>query len=199
MRQNRQSLELDELGALTLGQPIPVFASLERWLSDAAADEAARERSQERSLRDAAEQSATFVGVLVDMAERGERVVLRTTTGRMLQGAIRAVGRDFVVIAGDASAAFVSLSGVAAVRLHPGRRSEDTSGDRAAPVDASFAALLAGVAGDRPRVQVGVTGEPHPVTGELRAVGLDVMTIALDGSTTAYVPMTNLVELIVLG
>ena len=176
-----------------------MFASLERWLSDAAAEEAARERSQERSLRDASVQSATFVGVLVDAAERGERVVVRTTTGRMLQGAIKAVGRDFVVVAGDASAAFVSLSGVAAVRLHPGRRAEDTAGDRVAPVRASLASVLAGVAVDRPRVQMGITGEPHPVTGELRAVGLDVVTIALDGMTTAYVPFENLVELIVLG
>src|SRR4051812_21674722 len=73
-------------------------AELARLLADAAADAAVSDRSQGRVLRQVAEEEATFVGVCVDLAERGVGVVIRTASGRSHRGVVVAVGRDFLVV-----------------------------------------------------------------------------------------------------
>ena len=52
-----------------------LLARLDRWVSDARSDEAAAARARERWLKQAADESATFSGVLFDLAERGAPVV----------------------------------------------------------------------------------------------------------------------------
>jgi hypothetical protein len=182
-------------------------AELARWLSDAAADAAAAERSQSRLLRQAAEEEATFVGVAVDLAERAARVVVRTSSGRSHRGVLLAVGRDFVVVrepGGDGAPAFVSLAAVTTIRPQPsggGSALLDASGSRAAPRDASLAAVLATLAVERPRVQVGLAGGgEEPLAGELRSVGLDVLTLRLDGDAgrSAHVRLGAVAEVLLL-
>ena len=75
----------------------------------------------------------------------------------------------------------------------------DTAGGRTAPLSVSLAALLVGLAADRPRVQVSATGD-EPVAGELRSVGLDVLTLRLDGdaSLRAHVRIDAVTELLLL-
>jgi len=64
----------------------------------------------------------------------------------------------------------------------------------------ALAVLLAGLAGDRPRVQMVASGDAQPLCGELRAVGLDVATLRLDGEQTAlaYVRISGLAEVILV-
>ena len=65
------------------------------------------------------------------------------------------------------------------------------------PRAVTIAALLADVAAERPRVAVAVLGEHALVTGELRAVGADLITIAVaDGPL--YVAARQVSELTVL-
>jgi hypothetical protein len=157
------------------------LASLDHLVADAVAEEAARERAQERTLRTIAEAAATFVGVALDLAERGTSVIARTAAGRPHRGRILGIGRDFLVLR-DARRppAFLALGAVSSLRTEPGADDGEAAGGRASPIDVSFAALLAQLSGDRPRVQVVATGDA-PVAGELRSVGLDVLTIRLDG------------------
>jgi hypothetical protein len=158
--------------------------ALDAAVRDAVDAEAARARSQERVLRSVAASEATFVGLLVDLAERAVPVVVRLTSGRSHRGVLLAVGREVVVLRdGPKPPALCALAAVTSVRPQPdGPATADVqaTGARPAPLDISFGALLAGFADDRPRVQV-VAGGDEPVAGELRSVGHDVLTVRLDG------------------
>lgn len=176
------------------------LASLEHLVADAVAEEAARERSQTRMLRQIAEEEATFAGVALDLAERGTAVVARTSSGRTHRGRVLAVGRDFVVLRdGAGPPAFLALGAVSSFRPQPGSASVDTAGGRAAPLDVGLAALLVGVAAQRPRVQVTAVGD-EPVAGQLRSVGLDVLTLRLDGGAAvrAHVRFDAVTEVLLL-
>lgn len=174
--------------------------SLERLVADAIADRSAKERSQARVLRQVAEESATFAGVAVDLAERGDPVVARMATGRSHRGRILGVGRDFVVLRGGSGPpVFLATAAIASLRpqLHG---PTDTAGARPAPLDVGLAVLLAGLAADRPRVQVMAVGDHQPLSGELRSVGLDVATIRLEGEARnlAHVRIANLAEVVLI-
>lgn len=177
------------------------LASLDHVVADAVAEEAARERSQTRMLRQIAEEEATFLGVALDLAERGAVVVARTASGRSHRGRVVAVGRDFVILRDgpDAAPAFLAVAALSSLRPQPGSASADTAGGRAAPLDVGLAALLVGLAADRPRVQVSAVGD-DPVAGELRSVGSDVLTLRLDGgaSLRAHVRLAAVSELLLL-
>ena len=173
---------------------------LDALLADAVAAEASIARAKERVLRQAAEEGATVVGSLVELAERQAAVTTRTAAGRSHRGHVVAVGRDFVVMRdGMRPAVFVAIAAIAWVRpVDP--IAHDTTGDRAAPVEASLAAVLTGLAGDRPRVQLSLMADTQPLTGQLRAVGLDIVTIHLeDGARSpVYVPVASISEVALL-
>lgn len=156
--------------------------ALDALVSDAMAESAARERSQERVLRDVAAAEATFLGIALDLAEQGTSVIARAASGRTHRGRVLAVGRDFLVLRdGVKPPVFLAVAAVSSLRPQPGwSEGVEAAGARTAPLEVSFAALLAGLAGERPRVQVVAAGE-EPVAGELRSAGLDVLTIRLDG------------------
>ena len=172
--------------------------SLEAMLADAVAAEAARERSADRLLRQAAAEEATFAGVLVDLAERGERVAVRTAGGRVHRGVVRAVGLDFVVVQpeagdGDGPPVFVRLAAVTSVRTED--TPADVTGNRRPPLAASLAAVLGGLAPDRPHVQVGIAGEGAYISGELVSAGFDVLVLR---QPTTVVPIEAIIEVVVL-
>lgn len=174
---------------------------LARWAADTRAAEASRGRRQQRFLRQAAEEEATFAGVVVDLSERSRALVVRTASGRSHRGHIVAVGRDFLVVREPGGPpVFVALAAAASVRLQPGHHTGDTTGARAAPVDATLAVVLAGLAGDRPTVSVTTAGDPTALTGELRAVGADVATLRLGGDAggMAYVRLDSVTELLLV-
>jgi hypothetical protein len=176
------------------------LASLDHLVADAVAEDAARERSQTRMLRQIAEEEATFLGVALDLAERGALVVARTSSGRSHRGRVLAVGRDFVVLRdGGGPPVFLAVTAMASLRAQPGAASDDTAGGRAAPLGVGLAALLVGLAAERPRVQVSAVGD-EPVAGQLRSVGADVLTLRLDGDAglRAHVRLGAVSELLLL-
>ena len=158
------------------------LASLDHLVADAVAEEAARERSQTRLLRQIATEEATFLGLALDLAEQGVAVSLRTSSGRPHRGVVVAVGRDFLIVRdGAGPPAFLPAWALSSLRPQPGATAaSDAAGGRVAPLDVSLAALLVPLAADRPRVQVTAVGE-EPVAGQLRSAGVDVLTLRLDG------------------
>jgi hypothetical protein len=155
--------------------------TLDTVVQDAVAAEAAGERSQERTLRSIAASEGTLVGLLVDLAERSVPVVVRLVSGRSHRGRVLAVARDAVVLRdGPKPPVVMALGAVASVRPQPSGADVEATGGRLAPLGVSLAALLAGFADARPRVQVVADGD-EPVAGELRSVGVDVLTLRLDG------------------
>jgi hypothetical protein len=177
-----------------LGGP-DLLGRLARWAREAAADEAVAARARERWLRRAAEEGATFAGVLLDLAERGSPVLVAGRAGRRHRGAVAAVGADFVGLRlADGGQVLLAVAGVASVRAEP--RAAPAAGDRPVEVDIGLAEALAAVAEDRPRVLVVTLADADGLAGELRSVGRDVLVLRLDGPAraTAYVPLAAVVE-----
>ena len=174
---------------------------LEQWAADARAREAADARVRERWLLAQAADSATLGGLLLALAERRETVVLATVAGRRHRGVVTGVGEDFVAIeAQTGTITLVVLSGVGDVRVAErtarlGPQRAATTGDRPGPgaLGARLGDVLAQAAGGRPRilVQAGFAS----VVGDLRAVGVDVLTVETDGdSDPVYVGLPSVSE-----
>ncbi|MDQ3385736.1 MAG: hypothetical protein M3503_06985 [Actinomycetota bacterium] len=166
-------------------------------LDEARANDAGAARIRERSLRRQAEEGASFRGTLLDLAERQAQVTVRTTAGRVGHGAVVAVGNDFVALrADDRGVVCVRLGALASVRLQAGFRQERAAGDRSSPLALLLVDVLAGLVQERARVAL-VTGA-DVVSGELRAVGADVVTVRLDGDRpgTCYLSAAAIDEVV---
>jgi hypothetical protein len=180
-------------------------ARLERWAAEARVEDAARQRTRERWLRQQAEEGASLAGVLCDLAERGTPVAVRTRFGRQHRGSVQAVGNDFVAVATAAASgpvgttgpvAVVALDAVSSVRPQPA--SAPPTGDRATRTDLRLAEVLAGLAAERERVLIVALDGEEAITGSLRSVGRDLVVVRLDGPEpgSAYVPIAAITELI---
>lgn len=171
-------------------------AALAHFVADAAVDEAARSRSLERSLRQQASEDASFTGVLLDLAERGRPIVLSTGGGRRHRGVVRTVAADFCILRADSGFdQLVSYRALGVVRPLP---SEDqTVGDRPATLDVGLTDALVHLCDDRPRLRIGLMGDPDAQVGELRSVGRDVIALRMDGDPppTAYLQVALIAEL----
>ena len=173
--------------------------NLRQWIADAAAREAAEARARSRRLLQQATEDATFVGTLVDLAEREADLTLITRDDTSVVGRIALVARDFVAMVGrNGRTSFVPLAAIAAVRIQPGTREAVVAGERSAPSQASLAAIVVELATERVRVQI--TSGKHSVAGTLRSSGDDVVVVMTEGapSTPVYVAMTAISELAVV-
>ena len=154
-------------------------------LDEARAGEEGAARARERWLRRQAEEGATLVGALLDLAERGSPVSIRTGSGRSSTGLVLALGTDFLVLrAAGRGDVCVRLGAISSIRPQGGERHRPPTGGRPAPLDLLLVEVLAGLAPDRPRVALW-TGGVGLVTGELLAVGGDVVTVGLEGTPHA--------------
>ena len=182
-----------------------LIGDLGRWAANSRASDAARARTRERWLRRQASEESTLPGVALDLAERGDPVVLATTSGRAHRGRLVAVARDVWVLRSDATGVtFVATDAIASLRAQPGggsRPAPEAAGARPAPLVATMAEMLADLAAERPRVRMVVRGEPEAMVGQLRSVGVDVATLRVAGEppTTVYVRLGSVSELSVLG
>ena len=175
---------------------------LERWAADARIDEAARRRARERWLEQQAREEATLLGILADLAERGTVVSLQLRSGGPRRGRVRLIGADFVALApvGDAGGrsgeVLVALHDVVAVATRPG---EPVSvGDRSVRSRLTLTEVVIGLAGDRERALLVLTGSDDVVRGTLWSVGQDVVVVRLDGEAipaTMYVALDAISQL----
>jgi hypothetical protein len=153
---------------------------LHRLVADAAADAAARERAHERALRETAELEATFVGVVLDLAEQGSAVVVRTAAGRTHRGRVIGVGTGAIAVRDEGRPpVLIAMAAVTSVRPAASEgRPRDVAGGRPAPLDLSVV----------------------PFAGELRSVGADLVTVRLDGDRRllAHVPVAAVADVVLL-
>lgn len=162
-----------------------------RLLDEARADERSGARARERQLRQVAEEGAQLDGTLLDLAEHGTGVTLRTTSGRSHHGPIQLVGADFCVV----GEAWVARRAITTIRPDPAHRHEAAVGDRST-LDLLLVEALGRIAPERPRVALVLDGGDL-VAGELRSVGADVVTLRLDGDQGAsYVSASAIVEVL---
>lgn len=170
--------------------------AIERWVADAAVDEAARGRARARWLQIQAEEEASLAGTLVDVAER-QRPVTLAVGAHHVRGVIAGVGGDFVAMRTDRGQHVLVVTGaIDIVRAEPGGTA--VRGDRLVTLEVTLGAVLGPVAADRPDVLVRTDGG-DALRGELRSAGTDVVQLRIEGDppTPAWVPL-DAVALIVL-
>ena len=90
-----------------------LLRQLTAWAADQQIVEAAASRRRQRSLQQQAEESSTLVGMLVDHAERGTTVAVRTMRDVTHTGVPVAVASDFVLLRNNRLDIFVRLADVA--------------------------------------------------------------------------------------
>jgi hypothetical protein len=170
-------------------------ARLERWVSETRSTDAAAARARARWLQVQAEESATFAGVLIDLAERATPVVIHTRAGRRHRGVIAVVAADCCALRTDGGVdVLLAYRGIGSVR--PDSTEPGPTGDRAVHAEVGLAELLGIAHADRPRVLITTTVDDEGLAGELRSVGRDVVTVRLDGGSraSAYVPTGTIAE-----
>ncbi len=155
-------------------------------------------RSRERALRRAAEEGATLAGLLVDLVERGSSVVMHTVTGRRHSGTLVALGTDYCVVHTASGAdPHLRLDALASVRPGRDQRHAPPAGDRRPVLDRLLVEVLGRLVDERPRLVLVSRGGAQ-VAGELRSVGADVVTLALDaGRDLCFVATATITEAVV--
>lgn len=170
-----------------------VDAELVRLTDDQRAVDAVEARRREQALRQQSAESGSFGGVLTDLAERSEPVVISTVTGRQLRGTITSLGPDHLLLQPTATErSLVVISAITAVRTVPGGRS--TVGDRHVGATHPLTAVLADLATARPAVVVHLLGG-EAVAGTLWSAGQDLLCVRTVDRSVAYLAVAAISDL----
>lgn len=174
----------------------PTDADLTALLDAERGAQAARERSQERWLRQAALEEARLTGVLLDAAEQHLAVNVSTVSGRRHSGRITMVAQDCCgVLTTAGTQAYLRTAAITVVQHDRLLRPVPAAADRRAPVETRFADLLADLTEERPVVAFFSAGAIDAVVGRLLAVGVDVATVEIDERrSVAYVALESVTE-----
>jgi len=165
-----------------------LVAAFARWAADQRAEAAAADRVRERSLRTQASATATWAGILVDLAEQATPVTAVVAAQRR-RGRIVGVGPDFCVFEAHLGGpALICLPAMSA--LWPERT---TAGARPPALELSLLAALSMLAEERSPVTL-VTSGGDEIAGDLIAAGEDVLTVQTDppARRLAYVRLSAL-------
>ncbi len=165
---------------------------LNRWVAETQVDDAIELRRRSVWLRRQADEESTMTGVLIDLAEHGRPATLHLGNGRRHRGTITAVGRDVVELhTSGGERVVVALDALDSVR--PMSDATPVPGDGPVPTGVTLAERVRRLADQRERVLiVGRNGEV--TSGEITAMGRDVVTVVLDGGGLAYVSLAALAE-----
>lgn len=153
-------------------------AGLGELLDDDRRDRA-RQDLRDRDLRRLVERdTATFLGILRDVAEQQLTVVLDHLGGRVAGRVVR-LGPDHVALRTTRAdeVVLVALWAISAVETTPDGRETDVVGRREPGEALGLRDVLAEAAEDRPDVVVLLQGRDQVVSGTLRAVGEDVLSV----------------------
>lgn len=169
-------------------------SDFDAWLGTLRTERDIDDRRRTRWLANQALEEATVTGVVADLVQQGQSVVVRLLDGRHHRGLIRVVGEDFCAMRTSTGIdSLITYRAIRSVHSQPG--AEIVSGDRRVHPATALRHALAELAADGVRVHLSF-GETHEIiTGELRSVGIDLVTLRLDGNGGwAYVPLAAVSE-----
>lgn len=147
-------------------------------LGGASADRAFDERQSRRWQHQVDEESATWEGTLLDLAERGTQVALDTTRGGRVVGHLTGVGTDVVVLSrGNAPDLWLRRASIVSLSLL--ERTLVSSGSREAK-SVTLQALIFSAAAFRPAISMVLTGQIAVINGVLMSCGVDVCLVRTD-------------------
>ena len=165
------------------------------WIAllDRAADE---QRGAERRNRTTAatidEEEATFLGLLIDIAETDEQTSVSVVDGTDHLARIDSVGTDFVILKTILGRRLlVPVAQIVGVET-PGKRRR-SSGQRE-PSDVTLASLLFAYASLRPDVSIGRIGRTDAVRGRLWSCGRNLCTVRTDDARLVHIPIGSINE-----
>ena len=176
--------------------PGPSDADLTALLDAERGAQAARERSNERWLRQAALEDARLTGLLLDAAEQHLSVTIATTSGRRHVGRVITVGEDCCgMLTAGGTRTYLRTAALTVMQHDRLLRPLPAAADRPAAVATTFVDVLADLSHDQPVVACVNQGAPDAVVGRLLAVGVDVATIEVDERrSVAYVALDSVTE-----
>jgi len=161
------------------------YAAILRGIADARVDDAAATRARTHWLTQQATQSATLVGAFVDLSEQRTPIRVRLRDRSEIAGTVVAVGADVVVLLTASGTALLAPAHVTTVGTEGGHASAP-QGRTVAPHTAgsrTMIELLHDLAANRAQVRIRtIDGGDH--AGELRAAGVDVLTIGVGSRST---------------
>ena len=173
----------------------PSDADLTRLVDETRGDDAARDRSRQRWLRQQALSDARLDDVLQASAEQHHNVTLRLVSGSAYTGTVDQLGKDFCAVTTAAGHALVRLSAIAVVLPDPSLAAVPPSGGPVSRAHLNFIEALGEYAEDRPPVMLGLLGAPERVRGTLVAVGGDVATLEInERASLAYVSLGSVTD-----
>lgn len=146
-------------------------------------------RTMRREFNDRAGELATWIGALLDLAERRVAVAVHLGGGRCHRGHLAAVGRDHLVLTGEG--ACTVLVALAAVRLVRPRLDADRGlarGDRPPAEGRTLLEALEGLLPTDPEVVVGIRALPESLRGRVVGLGQDVLTLRTADGGVSLVP-----------
>jgi len=162
--------------------------NLTAMTDDARRAEAIRARQQRADREVAAALSGTFAGTLVELAETGSPVNIRTRSGSAIRGVVEQLGPDVVVVAQSDGSHQVLVRRLAIETLIEQGSGHDRHHE---PADEGpkLAELLDELSSRRERIAVTLSTGNH-VMGSILRVGVDQVVLRLDGDAdTATVPL----------
>jgi hypothetical protein len=167
-----------------------LVAAFGRWAAAQRTESAATSRARERSLREQAAASATWIGTLVDLAEHRTEVTVAVNQKRR-RGRLVGVGRDFCVLdhAGQGQTDLVALGAVSALWPDPAA-TPFASGARDGTIDLTLSMAFALLVEQRARIRL-VTRTGDETAGDLITAGEDLLTVRTEPPTRrlVYVPL----------
>ena len=153
-----------------------------RWAASERVARAAAERSRARSLAAQSAATATWAGVLVDLAERAADVSA-AVAGTRIQGRLVGVARDFCVIESPGGhPAVIRLDAITELSATGG---STPGGSRPPASPLALVDVLEAAAGEASPVTLHTAS--GTVTGELLALGEDVVTLRDPGPSRRQV------------
>lgn len=177
----------------------PAEDALVGLTDEARVAEAIADRAHQRDLTLRAAELATLAGTLRDLAEHGAGVGVTTVTGRTYRGSAVAVATDHLVLQTPVGQrVFVRLGAVALVRPDRDHRAPLAQGDREPAQDLLLVERCARWVEDRPALALAVRGHHDLLRGRLLAVAEDLLSVALDGTTSPTYVAADAVDVIAL-
>lgn len=156
-------------------------------------------RGERRSRLSRAREVATWVGTLEDLAEQGQRAVVRVAGGRGYLGALAAVGRDHVAIRSSGGQVVLIRAGaIRSVRPEPGSAAVVAAGDRERSEGRTLLEVIGRLVEERARVVLGLHDVDELLAGVLLGLGEDVITVRVEpgAAGVVYVPTAAVRELL---
>lgn len=147
------------------------------WFDDAAVDAAIAARRAQHDAAHRASESATWTGLLADLAEAAADVQVRTSAGTAHSGRLVAVAEDHLVVRSATAVTVVARAEVVTVQQPPtDRRRSPVGGERPAPLDRTLDEVLAAWAEDRAPCRLVLRGD-EVVDGLMVGVGVDLLAV----------------------